>query len=210
MQNIRRNGWGTPWTWTTREFYQSRLVVPAFYCTDTVQACHQPTHHKTAFFSLSHMGFSIFHVKRKSRKCWEQMEALQSLPITLCGALSPLTKSCPPSNSPCRQRTRRVIGWTSCASPWWGDKKGQQLKRRAFWFYPASTANNHHGRAKLPRSMIEWAIVREGIANLLRWQGNAGIYCASLRWVIPGFTAALVWLILLCSCRSIYWFLELW
>jgi len=148
------------------------------------------------------MSFSIFQVKRKSRKCWEQMEALQSLPITLCGALSPLTKSCPPSNSPCRQRTRGVN--IPCASAWRGDKKGQQLKRRAFWFYPASTANNHHGRAKLPRSMIEWATLREGRANLLRWQGNTGthihrykvgnskIYCSSRVVKFVGFMFLLI------------------
>lgn len=148
----------------------------------SLAACHRPI--TKLHFTPFHMRFSIFQAKRKSKKkCWEQMEALQYLPpITLRGALWPLTKSCPPSNS--SMKAKEQTGWIiSCARlpvRDGGDKRGQQLKRRAFWsFPPASTANNHHGRAKLPlpRSMIEWATVRDGTANLLRRQGEYwGIY----------------------------------
>lgn len=144
------------------------------------------------------MRFSIFQVKRKSRKCWEQMEALQSLPITLCGALSPLTKSCPLSNSSCRQRTRGVN--IPCASAWRGDKKRATAQKESLlvlpcfyckqpsWAGKAAQINDRVGDSQRGRSKFA-TVTRE------YWD----IYNPYIRWVIPRFTAALAWLISLCS-----------
>lgn len=129
-------------------------------------------HHKTVF-SLSHEVFYSSSQKEKQKMLGANGDPTISphnplrCPFAIDQILSTLQFS--------MQAKNKGVN-ISCTGAWRGDKKGQQLKRRAFWFYPASTANNHHGRAKLPRSMIEWATVREGRVNLLRWQGKTGIY----------------------------------
>ena len=123
-------------------------VVPAFLL-------HRHPITKLNFFFSPRKAFYFPSQREKQKMVRANGGPTISLPITLCGALSPLTQSCPFSMQAKNQGGRKFASGSV-----WGDKKGQQLKRRAFWFYPACTANNHHGRAKLPRSMIERARVR--------------------------------------------------
>lgn len=58
-----------PWTWTIGGLHQSRCVVPAFYCTDTVRAWQLaigPS--QNCIFPPSTWGFLFFKPKGKAKK----------------------------------------------------------------------------------------------------------------------------------------------